>query len=460
MIRQRALLLSNMGARLKRTGAMVTALTFLMQNFAWAVCSDGSAFPPGGFSAIAGINWSPHVFTGTLGSVSVPDISVNENNDPGLPLTLGGHDWVFDQGSSTCKVTDVGAANQPPAGWSIPPVNTTDCVILPVIKGGRVTNLGDLPQNSTALTPTCNPAILAPSPANTYLNQLGCSISHGVANTPSTATTFLFASGIKGGLFSIALTNVTSSVVGGEAGKIAGPQGYYSAIPEGQKLDHAAISQDGRFLFGASSRNNDTVYACLNPLGDPGDPKTAIDPNFVVAQTTSTLCMAIGTGGDNRVKGLAVGSDGQPYMAGINFLSNFANFPNCIGATNGSISILDAFLNKRQNGCGTAVPNVVLNTAPGGVAGALRIETQALVSHGQYLYHGIKGGLVIQAKLTVDPATGATVITQRSYGNSFANITGIGFSEGLQSMMVYADPTAVALTAQEVVTKLPVCEDF
>jgi hypothetical protein len=52
------------------------------------------------------------------------------------------------------------------------------------------------------------------------------------------------------------------------------------------------------------------------------------------------------------------------------------------------------------------------------------------------------------------------VITQRTFGNTFANITGVGFSEGLQSMMVYVDPTAVGLTAQEVVTNLPVCEDM
>lgn len=67
---------------------------------------------------------------------------------------------------------------------------------------------------------------------------------------------------------------------------------------------------------------------------------------------------------------------------------------------------------------------------------------------------------MIQAKLAIDPTTRATVITQRTYGNTFANITGIGFSEGLQSVMIYADPTAVALAAQEVVTKLPVCEDM
>ena len=53
------------------------------------------------------------------------------------------------------------------------------------------------------ITPTCNPALLAPNPANTYLNQLGCSISHGQATTPQTATSFLFMAGITGGLFSI-----------------------------------------------------------------------------------------------------------------------------------------------------------------------------------------------------------------------------------------------------------------
>src|SRR4029077_12786628 len=125
---------------------------------------------------------------------------------------------------------DVGPGTALATGWTIPPNTATDCVLLPVIKGGRVVNLGDLPLQGETITPTCNPALLStatvPNPANTYFNQLGCSISHGVANTANNATTYLFAAGIKGGLFAIALNNVTNPRVGGDAGKINGVQNY------------------------------------------------------------------------------------------------------------------------------------------------------------------------------------------------------------------------------------------
>jgi hypothetical protein len=55
-----------LGKRARRMVAAATAVTFLGQNFAWAVCADGMTFPPGGF--VAGqppaVNWSPNTFTG------------------------------------------------------------------------------------------------------------------------------------------------------------------------------------------------------------------------------------------------------------------------------------------------------------------------------------------------------------------------------------------------------------
>src|SRR5262249_29527650 len=147
--------------------ATTTALTFLLQSFAWAACSDGTNFPAAGlgFTPATGINWTPFTFTGTLGSVWVPDVSVNEHNNTLEPLTFGGHDWVFDQGSTTCRATDVGGASGPPTSWSIPPVNFTDCMVLPTVRfaAGQLVfqNFGALPQYGTALTPTCDPTILA-----------------------------------------------------------------------------------------------------------------------------------------------------------------------------------------------------------------------------------------------------------------------------------------------------------
>ncbi len=143
------------------------------------------------------------------------------------------------------------------------------------------------------ITPTCNPAILA-STANTYFNQLGCSISHGVATDAQHATSFLFVAGVKSGLFSIQLTN-GSTIVGADAGKIAGSQYYYSAIPGGSKLTNAAVSKDGRFAIATSDKRSTTVFACLNPLGDPGDPTKPINPQFFVPQASSVPCMAVGS---------------------------------------------------------------------------------------------------------------------------------------------------------------------
>ncbi len=36
------------------------------------------------------------------------------------------------------------------------------------------------------------------------------------------------------------------------------------------------------FAMATSIRRAQFVYACLNPLGDPGDPSQPINPNFFV----------------------------------------------------------------------------------------------------------------------------------------------------------------------------------
>ena len=486
--------------RIRQVAATTTALTFVLQSFAWAACNDGTPFPAGGFTEATATNWSPFTFTGTLGSAWVPDVSVNEHNNPLEPLTSGGHDWVFDQGSATCKETDVGGASGPPTVWSIPPVNLTDCVLLPVFKnvGGALVaqNFGDLPQRGATLTPTCDPTKLSgltqfdalgnpipgtgPNRANTYLNQLGCALvlmSTGQlqANTPETATTYLFTAGIKSGVFALPLTNFPVAIPGQEAGKVSGDgMIFYADLNGAQRFDSAVITPDGRYLLAGSSRTNDAVFACRNPLGDPGDPSQPLPSlqNFSISADTSfnnktgVQCMQIGQGGDGRVKGLAVGADGQPYIGGLNIMSNFTNFPACIAANFGGApagstidtAIAFAFKANSQNHCGTATPNKTLNTAPDGVT-PIKVETQALVSHGNYLYHGVKGGQIYQAY--VDATAGVT--SQRVFAG-VSGPTGIGFSEdngtASASIMIYDDPTGLSLAAQERIYKLPICEDF
>src|SRR5215472_15984134 len=159
------------GKHLRQMTALAIASTFLTQNFAWAICSDGQPFPGGNQGYVYATlntvapslaNMTPNVFTATAGSVFIPDNSTFENNDPtnvstvalngsgiaGLPVAaVGGHNWNFDQGSTTCKSTSQGSGNPPlpaipgqaPAGWNQPPNTTTDCFVLPVAKIQSIT---------------------------------------------------------------------------------------------------------------------------------------------------------------------------------------------------------------------------------------------------------------------------------------------------------------------------------
>ena len=469
----------SIGRRARRALALTVALTLPLQNIAWAVCSNGTTFPAGGFvvgsaALPTASNWSPGVFTGTAGSLWIPDTSVNEHNDPTQPLTGGGHNWVFDQGSTLCKETDTGAGGAVATGWSIPPNSPTDCVVLPVVQGGVFRNLGDIPYQGDVITPTCDPTALSapglPNPRNTYFNQLGCAISAShnggtpVATTPQTATSYLFVAGIKGGLFSISLDNVTTPVVGGDAGKTVGPMNYYSAIPEGQKLTNAIVSKDGRFALATSTRRATYIYGCLNPLGDPGDPSLPLQPGFFVPPGPTVQCMQVGNNALAVDLTDAFGPDNQPYFGGQRVVNTFDNvpggtarsaWPQCIFDQNGSLSIADAFANKRANGCGNATSNF-------GFTSALITQPQAMITHTgtQYMYAGPIGGTVVQFKVGVDPISGFSTYKFRTYGTGFSLITGLGVAEDLKSLMVFGDPSAIGLAGQEVVTKVPLCEDM
>jgi hypothetical protein len=466
--------------RLRQIAALAIASTFLSQNLAWAVCSDGTNLPPEGFvigqpPVVNGDNWSPDVFTGTSGSIWVPDTSVYEHNDPTRPLTGGGHNWVFDQGSTLCKVTDEGSAGALPTGWSIPPNNPTDCVILPVIVQGRVTNFGDIPYQGEAITPICDPTqyvngdpVTGPAlPTNTYFNHLGCSISHGVATAPQTATTYLFVAGIKGGLFSVPLDNVDNPVVGDEAGKTVSGQNYYSQIPSGSLLTSAAVSKDGQFAIATSRQRDLRVWGCFNPLGDPGDPTLAINPNFFVPPGSEVPCMQVGSNNLAVDLTTAFGPDNQPYFGGRRVVNSFNSvpgsndvnnpvvtaWPNCIWQTSGAASLADAFNNNFQNGCGSAQPNFAFTAA-------LITQPNALISHGKYMYTGPIGGTIYQFLVKVSPLSGLSEYRFRTYVTGLSIVTGLGTDDALQSLFIFTDPTALGLAAREFVTKLPLCEDM
>jgi hypothetical protein len=443
---------TNLNKRTRRVAATATALAFLCQNFAWAVCADGSTFPPGGF--VAGqppvTVWSPGL--GGEGSVFIPDISVFEHNDPGQPVTGGGHNWVY---GGPCKAIDVGPAGGTPTAWTI----SSDCV------------LSALP--GQAITPTCNPALLsqagAPNPANTRFNQLGCAISHGVATTPQTAITFVFVAG--GGLFVAQLVNLAPAI-GGDAGKIVVSIDSYSDIPAVQKLTNGAVSPDGMFAAATSLRRLQAVFACLNPLGDPGDPSLPIDPNFAIPPASQVKCMVVGN--NNLLADLttAFGPDDQPYFGGSRTVNTFNADPGGSSATawpqctfNGFIfpnpppttlmAKLQAVFNAHSaNHCGNAVPNVGFSSLP-------VVQPQALISHGSYMYTSGTGQPVVQFKVTVDPVTGLSQYAHRTYvsgGNGLT--TGLGVADDLNSFMDFTDPSGLGLASQQIIYKMPLCEDM
>src|SRR5215471_7831533 len=292
----------NTGRRIRRVTAVAIATTFLTQNFAWAICSDGLAFPGGNQGYVFNSlppplkNMSPNMFTAAAGSVFIPDNSVCENNDgtpsvpPGGPVTrpcntptttalngsgitglpvaaVGGHNWVFDQGSCTSKATDTGPADQPATGWTFPSNTTTDCILLPVVKtvNGQIifTSFGVVPLQSQQIVFTCNPAALAtapltPNPANTRLNQIGCSIQRlftgaFTAADQTTGPAYLVVSSIQGGLFTQKLDNTPNNAKG-DSGRVISELRYFNDIPDGTKLTNAAVSPDGHYAIATSIR--------------------------------------------------------------------------------------------------------------------------------------------------------------------------------------------------------------
>ena len=127
-------------------------------------------------------------------------------------------------------------------------------------------------------------------------------------------------------------------------------------------------------------------------------------------------------------------------------------WPHCI--TRGTpFTIAQAFALKSGGHCGNAQPN-------DGFPAALLGQAAALIGHGSYLYAGTPGGDVVQTKVTVDPATGVSQDSKlRPYLAGTALVTGLGVADDLGALMVFGDPSGVGLSGQEVVTRLPLCED-
>jgi hypothetical protein len=117
------------------------------------------------------------------------------------------------------------------------------------------------------------------------------------------------------------------------------------------------------------------------------------------------------------------------------------------------LSLADAFANNFQNGCGSAQPNFAFATA-------LITQPNALISHGKYMYTGPIGGTVYQFLVKVNPISGLSEYKFRTYVTGLSIVTGLGTDDALQSLFIFADPTAIGLAGREFVTKVPLCEDM
>jgi hypothetical protein len=298
----------------------------------------------------------------------------------------------------------------------------------------------------------------------------------------------MFVAGIKGGLFHYELDNA------GPIGKTVGSFSYYRDIPEGLKLQSGQVSPDGQFAFAVSNRRSQSqIWACIDPLGNPGDPAKPLNPGFFVPDASSVFCGGVGQTGLATNLATGFGPDNQPYFGGQRVINTFLNtpggtqggaWPQCIhfggAAPNVSgFALHDAILadlsssayqtsSGAQNVGRTTLANTANKcgsmTANAGFTSALITQPSSLTSHVAadgtgYIYTGPLGGLVIQAHLGKD-LVGRTTYKTRTYLSGISLSTGLGVADDLGSLMVQTDPSAVGLSGQEVITKTPLCEDM
>jgi hypothetical protein len=496
------------GQRIRRVAAVAVASTFLTQNFAWAVCSDGTTFPAGNqgfvYSTLNTVapslaNMSPFTFTSPAGSVFIPDNSSFEHNDPtnvstvakngsgiaGLPVAaVGGHNWEFDQGTTTCKATSQGSGNPPlppipgqaPAGWGIPPNTTTDCFVLPIVRllNGQIifTGFGVVPLTSQAIVTTCDPtalptAPLTPNPRNTRLNQLGCSISQVdtgtfTARDQTTAPAYIATASIKGGIFMQRLDNTPNNVVG-DSGRVISQLIVFAdtaGIPLTTPLTNAMVSPDGHYVAATSVRRDNHLYGCNMPLGDPGriDSPPVSAQQFALSTNTITgvKCMnQIGLAASQVTLTSIWGVDNQPYLGGLTAGTDWFSpsaWPQCIVQGKGetftlpavyppetspsadrqsaqfgnynAVAALDAAIAdvfaKHKNGSCQFAANAGFPSSAGSLA------TYVASNGNMYMFAGGTSQSVVQVRLTFD-ATGGTHYNTRPYfsgPNGFT--TGVG----------------------------------
>jgi hypothetical protein len=299
----------------------------------------------------------------------------------------------------------------------------------------------------------------------------------------------------------------------------ADPQG----IAAGTKLTNAIVSPDGHYVAATSIRRDPRFMGCNMPLGNPGriDSPPVDLLTFAISQDTifSVKCMTqIGTSGLSVTLANVWGPDNQPYLGGQRTITTAGTtggnpgswvspsaWPQCIALGKGETftlpavyptqsatfgnynavaqldaAIADVFKNHKQGNCQFG-PNSGFSASPVIQPNSMAVY-QASNGH-QYMFTAGTGQPLVQSRFTTD-AVGATHYTIRTFfsnGNGF--VTGVGVAPdmnfttagsvntagvptpavgatGSGSVIAMTDPTGLGLAAQEVMTRLPLCEDF
>jgi hypothetical protein len=169
---------------------------------------------------------------------------------------------------------------------------------------------------------------------------------------------------------------------------------------------------------------------------------------------------------------------GETFTLPAVYPSQSAQFGNYNAVAALDAAIADVFAKHKNGGCQFG-PNAGFSGSPQSLA------TYVASNGNMYMFAGMSAGgtgqPVAQARLTID-ATGATNYNTRTYftnGNGF--ITGVGVAPdmnfstggsvntlgaapvgatGSGSLIVMTDSTGLALAEGEIMTRLPLCEDF
>jgi hypothetical protein len=186
--------------------------------------------------------------------------------------------------------------------------------------------------------------------------------------------------------------------------------------------------------------------------------------------------MQVGSNGLVIDQVTSFGPDSQPYFGGNLSVTTFNATPGGPAATAWPQCIFDGFgfknpapttligklaavFNaKSANHCGTAQVN------SGFLAGQI-IKPPAMIRHGRYMYTSTTatsvglppGDMVVQFKVTVDPASGLSQYRIRSYVTGLPAVTGLGVADDLESLMVYTSKQTLVPEPLVFIAKLPLC---